>query len=523
MNIWRRMPFHVVFLASYPLLALFAANVDQVRLEVLWRPLAITLAAVFILWLLLSWLLRDKMKAGIIVSLLLMLFFSYGQVYEWGQRASFLQGELGRHRYLIPLWTLILIGGVVGILRLRRPRELNHWLNLVSLILVLIPLAQVGSYALRANLAEGARGAALVDPATGEPISLQAPEDSPDVYYIIFDAYARSDVLKESWGIDNSDFLAELEALGFEVTECSQSNYAQTELAFASTLNMAYLDDLGENFLPNRDDRTELRPLIKESLVRQLLQEQGYRTIAFNTGYPFSELRDADIYTTLELAGFATGMTGFEGLLLRSSAGLILFDSAQLLPRFLLPEAEPGIRQHRARALLVLDTLEQMDQFDSPKFVFAHIISPHLPFVFGPGGEARVEPEFRGEDEERQEWYRQGYQDQIAYLNDRIIPMLESILESSDTPPVIILQGDHGPEEGSSRDRMSILNAYYLPEGGVDAIYPEITPVNSFRLVFNQAFGADLPLLPDRSLFSTYNRPYDFNIIENVCHEEQAE
>jgi hypothetical protein len=39
----------------------------------------------------------------------------------------------------------------------------------------------------------------------------------------------------------------------------------------------------------------------------------------------------------------------------------------------------------------------------------------------------------------------------------------------------------------------------YLP--GVDhrALYPTMTPVNEFRMIFNLYFGSNLPLLPDRS------------------------
>jgi hypothetical protein len=31
------------------------------------------------------------------------------------------------------------------------------------------------------------------------------------------------------------------------------------------------------------------------------------------------------------------------------------------------------------------------------------------------------------------------------------------------------------------------------------ALYPTMTPVNEFRMIFNLYFGANLPLLPDRS------------------------
>ena len=48
---------------------------------------------------------------------------------------------------------------------------------------------------------------------------------------------------------------------------------------------------------------------------------------------------------------------------------------------------------------------------------------------------------------------------------------------------------------------MSILNAYHLPRGGETALYPEITPINSFRVILDYYFAADLGLKPDVSLF----------------------
>jgi hypothetical protein len=47
---------------------------------------------------------------------------------------------------------------------------------------------------------------------------------------------------------------------------------------------------------------------------------------------------------------------------------------------------------------------------------------------------------------------------------------------------------------------MAILNAYSVP-GGAPALYPSISPVNSFRVILNARFGESLPLLPDRSYF----------------------
>src|SRR3970282_1068515 len=77
--------------------------------------------------------------------------------------------------------------------------------------------------------------------------------DSPDIYYIILDGYARDDILRKFYQLDNRDFLDRLGELGFYVAGCAQSNYAQTQLSLASSLNFAYLDSLGDDFHAGND------------------------------------------------------------------------------------------------------------------------------------------------------------------------------------------------------------------------------------------------------------------------------
>jgi hypothetical protein len=108
----------------------------------------------------------------------------------------------------------------------------------------------------------------------------------------------------------------------------------------------------------------------------------------------------------------------------------------------------------------------------------------------------------------------EGYHSQVLALNQLVLKMVDNILEQSERPPVILLQGDHGTGSGM-RDRMSNLSAYYLPDGGEAALYPTITPVNSFRVIFRTYFGADLPLLEDHTYFSEYESLYDFTEIPN--------
>jgi hypothetical protein len=89
-----------------------------------------------------------------------------------------------------------------------------------------------------------------------------------------------------------------------------------------------------------------------------------------------------------------------------------------------------------------------------------------------------------------------GYVNQVQYIDQRILPILKTVISNSKNPPIIILMGDHGL---SGTNRPTDLLAYYLPGNGNAKLYPTISPVNSFRLIFNEYFGADYPLLPDQT------------------------
>ena len=66
--------------------------------------------------------------------------------------------------------------------------------------------------------------------------------------------------------------------------------------------------------------------------------------------------------------------------------------------------------------------------------------------------------------------------------------------------------------------RMSILNAYYVNAETKTSLYATITPVNSFRIIFNHYFGYNLPLLEDTSYYSLKQAKVDdLKVVPNTC------
>jgi len=100
---------------------------------------------------------------------------------------------------------------------------------------------------------------------------------------------------------------------------------------------------------------------------------------------------------------------------------------------------------------------------------------------------------------------------------------LKKIIDRSENKPVIILQSDHGPasilghphkwtrphsKEGVE-ERMGILYAYYGP-CGEDLFGEKVTPVNTFRMIFDKYFEAEYGALNSVNYFSDYNYMYEF-------------
>jgi hypothetical protein len=505
-------PWYPLLLAVYAPVALLENNLGQVEMKAGIRPILVTLLIASLILLVAKWILKDWLRAGLAAALVIVLLVSYGHIYNLIKNESIAGFIVGRHRFLIIVWLALAVGGMWWIARKpgRIPASFNATMNLVCLVLLLIPSFQILSFAVSSTGFEEQTVKAAEATATESQLSLPEGETPPDVYYIILDGYGRSDVLLKELNYDNSAFLDGLRKLGFVVVECAQSNYSKTALSLSSSLNMDHINALGDDFTPDKTDRQELGNLIKGSKVKALFKKLGYTTVAFTTGYSFTEVTNSDIYYSPPAKGFNV----LENLYLQTTLAAVLDDAGLLKKMQWTPE--DGKRQ------LIQYDLAQLKEIPGsvpgPKFVFAHLVIPHQPFVFGPNGEALVIPErtYKGRTYYPPKDYAQGYRNQSMFISSQILPVIQTILKESARPPVIIIQGDHGPSHFVGTQRMAIINAYYFP-GHESAVYPEITPVNSFRMLFDNYFNGKFDRVQDISYESANPRVFDFKEVPNTC------
>jgi len=483
---------HFLIFSVYFVFRMYDANIQDAPVRDFVRPLLLSVLAGLLLFFFFGLVTKRRWHAAaLMTSAVLFGFYLYGAVWPVARATKLVK----QPEIFAAIWGLFFILLIIWI-GWKTPatpdRNILAGINAMAIVLILNPAIGILVYILSFQVPFHAQ----VDHA----VPVHPVASRPDIYYIIMDAYTRSDVLAEEYGLDNSPFIQSLQDLGFYVAECSQSNYESTPPSLTSALNMDYLQNLSDIFTPEQKDLMGLFKLMDDNAVQKTVSNFGYKTVNFASGFHLAEWHDADIF----IAPPYGPISEFETLLMSSSYLQILDDMD------ILNIDELHAKPFRARTHLVLDSLEDVVKIPGPKFVFIHLIIPHAPFSFDSDGNPVPPDKVDG---------LTGYANQIQYISKAILPGLKLLIEESSAPPVILLQGDHGPYMPPNyAAQLKNLNAYYLPEGS-EALYPSITPVNSFRVVFNEYFDAGLPLLEDKSYYPQNNKRFDYMPMPPTCPE----
>jgi len=479
-------------------LALWVQNLSEgITLRDVLPPLLVTVAGAGVAMLIAGLLLRrDFLKGALAAAVLVFLVFSFGPLSTLVRGWRIGGTPIAPTPVVLGACLALLVTGVLAVIRAgpQRVAGLTRGLNVVAAGLVALNAIRIGVNEFQTRPIGIDASGVLSAAAKGS-----TPVGKPDVYYIVLDDYGGQRAMLELLGYDNRPFLDALEERGFYVPAHATTNYPRTSWFLASTLNLQYLHDL----IPTGTTPTEgkLRPLIMDDAVPKFLKSKGYRYIHIGSWVESTATNpQADVNVTL-----GRGLSEFSNALLNQTA----FEPAL--------EAFGTVgwdRQQYDRTLFQFDQLAKSKSARGPKFVFGHLIVPHWPYVFDEEGkfsDARIlVSEIKGPLSSVSEAIRERYVEQVEFANRKTLALIDALISGPpESRPVIVLQSDEGfftwltggaaASDQDLQQHFNILSAYYFPRLAQTGLYPTITPVNSFRLLFNDYFGASLPLLPDRN------------------------
>lgn len=518
--------FHAFLFAAYPILLLYSYNMHEVEPVEILTPLTVVfLLTAVVLGFSAIW--KAQQKWAIVMAVFWFFFLCYGYIYE----------ILSFMRNTVVMGLCVLAFGAITYYVFVRAKNVDRLSRILTgfggilvattLISIMINFATTDVFSRTANA-----------PEAGMRHEADRPEPDPearDIYYLIFDRYAGAENLNRYYGFDNTAFIAQLEQTGFYVAHDAYANYPKTAHSIASSLNMAYIDSLARDMGPDNNNWGPLFNHIQDHAAWRFLKSKGYRYYhmgSFSKESEYNAYADVNVtYSVFPMMGFYTSQE-FLTVLYRTTP---LYHIGQKYA----VDSYNFDKTHWRRVFYKLDELRKIAQMQETTFVYAHFLIPHPPYVFTRDGEFKIHAQEEAEYMFIDRYDPEAYIEQVMFTNREIQKLIKDILASSDREPIIIIQGDEGPwperyapvykdfdwreaTDAELDEKSGILNAYYLPDADTSVLYPGVSPVNTFRLIFNQYFGTSYPLLPDETYcYRDEDHPYDlFSITDRLPQRE---
>jgi hypothetical protein len=515
----RRYPVAALLFGPASVLDIMSRNLNQTNLADVATAVVSTMALALVVWMVTAALRRRADAATALIASIWVVGCVYYQELV-GDLNVALGGSYGMVHALSFAAAAMLLLSVAAHRWGNRLAGVNTVLTAIALVMLATPAWKVAAYEWRNGEARQAYDA---DRAAADlPPPVATAGRPPDIYHFIFDRYGSEELLARHYDIDEP-IGAFLEERGFYVARESHSNYLKTGPSLAATFAMDYLTFLAEDPRVEGANWHPLFEMLDDHRVGRFLRARGYEHHQFGSWWV------GTFHSSAADVNRPHGFSEFNMIYLRRTILLPIF---HLLPDRPLTMRLDWDNAQCQRVPPQVEEIRRTGERDRPVYVFAHILVPHGPYVFAPDGRCLNRSESQDRGEER------GYVDQIAYADLIIKDIVAALQGDGRTPPVIIIQADEGPfpERDTSvpwqkapaeelRVKTGILNAIYFPDGDYGALRQDMTPVNTYRYVFNKVFDTDFPELPDRIYaFPTDREIYEFHdVTERVrCGEPES-
>lgn len=337
------------------------------------------------------------------------------------------------------------------------------------------------------------RGEISIPPSSGV-VAIDSTSPFRDIHLVVFDGYARSDILKRTYAYDNTAFEEYLISKGFTVATEAKANYSITHFSLASMLEMAYLGEDGSNV--SLKDLDELhRRMTGDNLLVRSLKEHGYRYVHAPHGWWGTECSE---FVDSCLDSGELNQTSFE-----------ILNGSPLRHLLYSRTGDPGTG-------VALRRLEEFKAWPrtvagagNPILSLVHLSIPHPPLFLDRKCDLRVRPLLGGRllnfapslPDEVVEDRKRAYVEQVECSNH----LAQQLVSAVSPDDVIIFLSDHGPDShgqlmlspaqltaAAHQERMGVLLAARLPRSCSGALEADVTLVNLMPVVLNCLFETEI-------------------------------
>lgn len=450
------------------------------------------LASILLVFFIFKLILKDTSKAAIFSASLGIAYLFFGDIKYTLDQIPLLR-TISHYKVFIPLLILLIAFIFYRIYKSKQLHNGTLFLNCLLLIYIIIDVIKVLG---PSNVNTGIVKTKL------QPVKLT---NGPyNIYYLLLDCYPSPSFQQEILGMTKTNYLdSSLAGKGFYVIKEPRSNYGNTAFSMASTFGMNYLTALDTINRMDAHHYNRAMSIVKHSPLFGLLKQNGY------TFYNFS-IFDIPDHPAMKKDAFLSATT----------SQILFYNTAwDCFKRDLLWQIRPGKKATAAEMIKaqkeffdpqkvynihLLDTLMKFEPADKQKpfFLYAHVEMPHFPYFFDSTGKENPDESIYTDSMITDKKKFAGY---ISFANKKAIAIVDHFLQLSGGDDIIIVQSDHAIADmdwGRKNNAFRNYSAFYFPRKDYKQLYEGMSNVNTFRVILNEYFGQQLPLLPDKSFYT---------------------
>ena len=496
----RATPFHLLLLPLFFIIKMLNQYSGLIELSDSIPAFLKIVAGLLLFCIIIYFLSKDLRKAALITTFLGVIFLFFGDIKQGLSKIEFLS-FFNRYRFFIPFIAVLSFIIVYKLARAKSHFRLTLFINLLLISYIIFEVWKLsGSPNGNDNNKQVFK---YIDPVN--KMQTTAEKEIPDIYYLLLDCYPSSNFQKEMLGISNDYFDNYLREKGFYVVKNSSSNYNRTAFSLASTLNMEYLDWL---------DSTGHVTSFDYNKALQYINSASLFSILKTNNYDFNNLSIFDFGYTAPIRK--------ENFLSVSAGTVIFFNTLwHVIKRDFFPKpfavnenlniglSDDGILKNKYEPLKkynkeILDSLFSLagkKKDSKPTFLYAHLYMPHFPYFYDSSGRAVSTDSLYNDSLITDRSRFSGY---ITYTNKIVTRLLDTLFQNGAGKNIIIIQSDHGIADfdfSRKKDAFKNYIAIYFPDRNYALLHDSISNVNTFRIILNNYFNMNVPLLKDSSIY----------------------